>query len=135
VVDTRNFHGRGWITTHAGSGPLRGVPQSEQLRLIERFTRIDADTIEYEVTADDPEVFERPWTVSMPLTRSDDHQLYEDACHEGNKATELILRGVRTLERERAATPTTGGAPASPSSSSDTGASSRTPGSPAESTR
>ena len=102
VIDTTNFHDRGWISTHAGSGRLRGVPHSKSLRLVERLTRIDRNTIRYEMTVDDPEVYERPWTFSMPLVRSDDYQIFEYACHEGNEATGLILRGARTLEREAA---------------------------------
>lgn len=103
VIDTTNFHDRGWISTHAGSGRLRGVPHSKALRLVERLTRTDPNTIRYEMTVDDPEVYERPWTFSMPLVRSDDYQIFEYACHEGNEATSLILRGARTLEREAAA--------------------------------
>jgi hypothetical protein len=45
-------------------------------------------------------VYWRPWTVSLPFTRDDSYQLYEYACHEGNKATELILHGARVLEQQ-----------------------------------
>lgn len=103
VIETTNFHDRGWISTHAGSGRLRGVPHSTSLRLVERLTRTDPKTIRYEMTVEDPDVYERPWTFSMPLVRSDDYQIFEYACHEGNEATGLILRGARTLEREAAA--------------------------------
>ena len=54
------------------------------------------------VRQEDPEVFERPWTFSMPFVKSDDYTIYEYACHEGNEATGLMLRGARTLEREAA---------------------------------
>jgi hypothetical protein len=103
VVDTTNFHDRGWFSTHAGSGRLRGTPLTSSLRLVERFTRISEDTLIYEMRIEDPEIYERPWTVSIPMTRNDGYQIFEYACHEGNKATELILRGARTLEREAAA--------------------------------
>jgi hypothetical protein len=102
VIDTTNFHDRGWIATHAGSGRLRGVPTSKALHLVERLTRVDATTLIYEATIDDPEIFERPWTFSMPFVKSDDYTIYEYACHEGNEATGLMLRGARTLEREAA---------------------------------
>ena len=102
VVDTTNFHDRGWITTHAGSGRLRGVPASKALHLVERFTRTAADTIIYEMTIDDPDVYERAWTVSVPLMRNDSYQLYEYACHEGNQAMELMLGGARAQERQAA---------------------------------
>jgi hypothetical protein len=99
VVETTNFHGRGWIATHAGSGRLRGTPHSEALHIVERFTRTDADTLLYQMTVSDPDVYARPWTFSMPLVRNDSYRIFEYACHEGNQATELILRGARTLER------------------------------------
>jgi len=100
IIDTINFHDRGWIATHAGTGRLRGVPHSTALHLIERLTRVDATTLIYEATIDDPEMFERPWTFSMPFVKSDDYTIYEYACHEGNEATGLMLRGARMLERE-----------------------------------
>jgi hypothetical protein len=100
VVDTTNFHDRGWLATHAGAGRLRGVPQSDALHIVERFTRVDADTISYQMTVDDPNVYSTPWTFSLPLVRSDAYQIYEYACAEGNQAVALMLRGARTLERE-----------------------------------
>ena len=102
VVDTTNFHDRGWFSTHAGSGRLRGTPMSEALHLVERFTRVSDDTMIYSMTIEDPAVYARPWTVTLPFTRSDDYRLYEYACHEGNMATELILRGARAIERAAA---------------------------------
>jgi hypothetical protein len=99
VVDTTNFNGRGWISTHSGSGRLRGAPYSESLHIVERFTRKDADTLIYEITFDDPEVYTRPWTVSVPFTRDAGYQLFEYACHEGNEAIRLALRGARAKEK------------------------------------
>jgi hypothetical protein len=108
VVDTTNFHDRGWITTHAGSGRLRGTPHSEELHLVERFTRVSADTIHYTMTVDDPAMYAKPWTVSIPFTRDDTYQIFEYACHEGNQAVALILGGARVQERQNAATGSTG---------------------------
>ena len=102
VVDTTNFNDKGWITTNAASGRIRGVPHSEALHLVERFARVDADTISYDVTIDDPKVFERPWKVSIPLGRDEGYQMFEYACHEGNRAVEGILRGGRADERAAA---------------------------------
>jgi hypothetical protein len=102
VVDTTNFHDRGWIATHAGSGRLRGVPVSQGLHLVERFTRTGPNTIIYEMTIDDAEVYERPWKVSVPLMRNNDYRLFEYACHEGNRAMELILGGARAQEDQAA---------------------------------
>jgi hypothetical protein len=100
VVETANYRDGGWISTHAASGRLRGVPHTDRLTVVERLTRTDVDTIIYEMTVSDPDIYERPWTFSIPLVRNDGYQIFEYACHEGNQATALILRGARTLEKE-----------------------------------
>ena len=100
VVDSTNFHDRGWISTYAASGRLRGVPNSTALHLVERFTMIDPDTITYQLTVEDPQYFSRSWTASVPLKRDADYLIYEAACHEGNTAVELVLRGARFEERD-----------------------------------
>ncbi len=105
VVDTTNFHDRGWLTTHAGSGRLRGVPFSDQLHLVERFTRVDAVTLSYQMTVEDPTVYARPWTFSMPMVRDDGYLIYEYACAEGNQAIGLMLRGARRLEQDKQPSP------------------------------
>jgi hypothetical protein len=102
VVETTNFNGKGWIATNAASARIRGVPHSEALRLVERFTRIAAGTINYEVTIEDPNVYTRPWTVAIPLTRDDSYQIFEYACHEGNRAVEHVLSAARAAERAAA---------------------------------
>ena len=99
VVETTNFNDKGWIATNAASGRIRGVPHSDALRLVERFTRADADTIAYEVTIEDPKVYTRPWTVAIPLGRDDSYQMYEYACHEGNLAVEHVLSAARNAEK------------------------------------
>jgi hypothetical protein len=82
VVDTINFSEK---TDLRGSG--------EHLHLVERFTRVDRDTIEYRFTAEDPTTWTTPWTAAFPLKRSD-QPMYEYACHEGNaRSVEGILRG------------------------------------------
>jgi len=70
----------------------------ETLRLVERFTRVGADTIAYRVTVEDPKMYTRPWTVAFPMTKSQE-QIYEYACHEGNYAMEGILAGARADEK------------------------------------
>ena len=54
---------------------------------------------------DDPAVYTRPWTVSLPLTRDSSYLIYETACHEGNDDIELVLRGARFEERQAARPP------------------------------
>lgn len=101
VVETTNFGDRNWIATSAYSGRIKGIPQSAALRIVERFTRVALDRIDYEARIDDPEVFTRPWTLSFPLMKDDDYRIYEYACHEGNRAVEGVLRGARYQERAR----------------------------------
>jgi hypothetical protein len=95
VVDITNYNGKGWIATNAAAGRIKGIPQSESLHVVERFTRTNAGTIDYRVTIDDPTYYTKPWTVSIPLVRDDTYQIFEYACHEGNRAMEGILRGGR----------------------------------------
>jgi len=102
VVETTNFNGLGWIATNAASARIRGVPHSDALKLVERFTRVDADTINYEVTIEDPNVYTKPWTVTIPLTRDDSYQIFEYACHEGNHAIENVLSMARNAEKRAA---------------------------------
>ena len=105
VVETTNFNDKGWIATNAASGRIRGVPHSEALRLVERFSRTDVDTIRYEVTIEDPNIYTRPWTVAIPLSRDESYQMFEYACHEGNQGDRARpQRGPRRREaRGRAA--------------------------------
>ena len=102
IVETTNFNDKGWIATNAASARIRGVPHSEALRLVERFTRVNADTISYEVTIEDPNVYTRPWTVEIPLSRDEAYQMFEYACHEGNRAIDHVLSGARAAERRAA---------------------------------
>ncbi len=100
VVDTTNF---------TDKAPFRG--SFEGLHLVERFWRVNADTINYEVTIDDPTTFTRPWTVAFPITKLESlvggvdqvqvPQMFEYACHEGNYGLEGQLRGTRAEEKAR----------------------------------
>jgi hypothetical protein len=90
VVETANFSDK---TNYRGS--------RSTLRLVERFTRLDADTLNYEVTIVDPATFTAPWTIALPARRSDDF-VYEYACHEGNRGMFNILTGHRAEERDAA---------------------------------
>lgn len=91
VVDTIHFNGRSWIATNAAAGWLRGIPQSEACHLVERFTRVDANTIQYRATIDDPNVYTRPWTIAFPLNKDERYMIFEYACHEGNYALRNML--------------------------------------------
>ena len=69
------------------------------MHLVERFTRLDPDTVAYEYTVTDPTVYAAPYTVMMPLRRTD-QALYEYACHEGNIGLYGILAGARVQEAQ-----------------------------------
>jgi hypothetical protein len=98
VVETRN------ITPAREHRPSRTVfGGSEQMTIVERFTRVGADTIDYQFTVTDPEMFTRGWTAQTPMTRADDTQIFEYACHEGNHAIGNMLRGARLEEKEASA--------------------------------
>jgi hypothetical protein len=101
VVETTNYNSKGWIATQAAAGRIKGVPQTESLRVVERFTRVDADTIDYRATIEDPAMFTRPWTVAIPLHRNPSYEIYEYACHEGNRAVEGVLRGARAQDAQK----------------------------------
>ncbi len=90
VVETTNFSDK---SNFRGSG--------ERLHLVERFTRVDTDTIDYRFTVDDPTTWTKPWTVAIPLVRSDG-PIYEYACHEGNYGLQNILSQARALEKAEA---------------------------------
>lgn len=88
VVETKNFARE---TAFAGS--------SKDSSLVERFRRVDPDTVMYEFTFQDPHSLTRPWTAVIPLRRTDG-PLYEYACHEGNYGLEGILGGARRLDTQ-----------------------------------
>ena len=97
VVETGGFSAK--ADQRAVSGPLHLVlAAGEHLRLVERFTRVDAETIDYQFTVVDPTTYSAPWTASIPMTRIDG-PLFEYACHEGNYGLENILRGARNEEK------------------------------------
>ncbi len=91
VVRTANMTDR----TAVGAGGRH----SPAATITERFTRVDADTLQYEATVDDPETWARPWTIAFPWRRDKDYHLFEYACHEGNYAMRNILSGERAKEK------------------------------------
>ncbi len=95
VVETTNFNGRTTATNPGtpGSPPLNNVPTSEQMKIVERFTRTAPDTLQYEATVDDPVVFTAPWKVAMPLHFEPDYQMFEYSCHDGNYALPNLITG------------------------------------------
>jgi hypothetical protein len=90
VVETTNFTNR---TLYRGS--------SENMKLVEHFTVVEPNVLDYEFTVVDGTTFVRPWTASIPYIRTTD-QLFEYACHEGNYGMDGILRGARVEEAKSA---------------------------------
>jgi hypothetical protein len=89
VVETTNFN------DELAEGR---APHSEDLKLTERFTRIDPEMIDYVVTVDDPRTFERPWTFRVTLTTQPDYEVLEYSCHEGNFFVANALRAEKRYQ-------------------------------------
>jgi len=95
VVETTNFIG-GHVAV--GGNGAAGPPYSDDLKLVERFTRTSDKTIQYEVTVTDPKTYTAPWTAAFPITREPGYQIFEYACHEGNYAMHNRLSAARAEE-------------------------------------
>ena len=93
VVDTTNF------TDHTA---YQGVPDGK-MHLIERFKRMSADDLLYQVTVEKPNLWARPLTMELNLSRQDNkkNQIYESACYEGNYALTTMLAGQRMLDKKK----------------------------------
>ena len=94
VVETTNFTDRTALGVNGG-----GVPHSDRLRLVERFTPLSRTTIEWKVTVDDPDTWVKPWTFALNLTKDPGQPVFEYACHEGNYAIKNILSAARAEEK------------------------------------
>ena len=96
IVDSVNFRAAtipyDWFTI---GSPYEFV---QKTHLVERFRRVDADTLLYEFTVDNPSVWTKPWTAQVPMTKSQ-LPLYEYACHEGNYSLPSVLAGARAEEQ------------------------------------
>jgi hypothetical protein len=88
VVDTTNF---------LKEGAFRNA--TSNMHLIERFTRVDRETLRYDFTVEDPATWTKPWTASIPMVRTDD-LMFEYACHEANYALLGVLKGARHQETQ-----------------------------------
>ena len=96
VVETTNIHPDMGYDEQADK-----IPNSENLRVIERFTRVDEDNMLYEFEIHDPRTYTEVWGGQVPWRRFDE-QIYEYACHEGNYALANVLSGARYQERQAA---------------------------------
>ncbi|MGH9201603.1 MAG: hypothetical protein ACRD2A_10250, partial [Vicinamibacterales bacterium] len=96
VVQTTNFNGK-----FGARGNGNNMPMSDVLKVVERFSRLDADTLEYRITVDDPKTWTRPWTVAYPMKLDNDYAMFEYACHEGNYGLPNILSAARAAEAKQ----------------------------------
>src|SRR5688572_12999637 len=92
VVDTVGFNERFWIDRF-------GLPHTNLLHVIERFTRIDDTTLKYEVTIDDPGAYTAPWTSGVLLRWNPRQELFEYVCQDNNLAPELMLGTSESMNR------------------------------------
>jgi hypothetical protein len=93
VVDTTNYNNK------IGANSFNCCPAAgEHLHVVERFTRVAENAIDYQYTVDDPATYTRPWTAAVPMTKMEG-PLFEYACHEGNYAMVDMLSGARAKER------------------------------------
>lgn len=93
VVETTNYHPASVFNSYYCCASA-----AEHLRIVERFRRVDATTIDYRFTVEDPTTFTKPFTIDLPMAWMDE-PIFEYACHEANYGLEGILRGARAQER------------------------------------
>lgn len=94
VVETTNYR---------DMGEMRGSDlHTETLRIVERFTVVDAETIAYEARVEDPKTFSEAWSVAFPFKRDPSYQIFEYACHEANYSVPNMLSGARADEAKAA---------------------------------
>jgi hypothetical protein len=101
VVETTNFTDNIAIGSNGAGYPGDPGYHSRNMKLVERFTRVSEDTLNYEATVIDPETWTRPWSLLIQLRQDSDYQLLEYACHEGNYAMTDILQGARAEEAKQ----------------------------------
>lgn len=92
VVDSTGFNESFWLDR-------RGLPHTEQLHTVERFTRTDSDTIEYTITVHDPGAYTAPWTGDFALQWDRGQELFEYVCQQANYAHELMVGEGSSMDR------------------------------------
>jgi len=101
VVETTNFTDKDAIGSNGAGYPGDPGYHSDQLKVIERFTRTGDKSMDYRITVVDEKTWVKPWTILIQLERNDDYQMAEYACHEGNYAMFDILSGARADEKAK----------------------------------
>ena len=98
VSDSTNFHEGFWLDR-------KGLPHTERLHTLERWTRKDYTTMEYTLTVDDPGAYSAPWTTSVVLSWEPDTELFEYVCQQQNYAHELMVGEMKTVNRTTVTVP------------------------------
>src|SRR5262245_3482805 len=98
VVDTRGFNDAFWFDRS-------GLPHTDRLHMIERFTRTDSKTMQYHVTIEDPGAYTRAWSSGFLLGWDPDQELFEYVCQDNNIASDLMLGSQQSIDRHRAIVP------------------------------
>jgi hypothetical protein len=95
VIESTNF--KAVNNLRSPNGRAR---QSPKRRMVERLTIVDANTLKYSVTVDDPETYTAPWTIAFPYRRDDTYRQFDYECHEANYSVPNSLKGARTQEAD-----------------------------------
>ena len=98
VSDTTNFHEGFWLDR-------KGLPHTENLHTVERWTRKDSTTMEYMLTVDDPGAYTAPWTTSVVLSWEPNTELFEYVCQQQNYAHNLMVGGMKSVDRTTVVVP------------------------------
>jgi hypothetical protein len=98
VSDTVNFHEGFWLDR-------KGLPHTDKLHTVERWTRKDSNTMEYSLTVDDPGAYTEPWTASVILSWEPNTELFEYICQQQNYAHELMVGGMKSVDRTTVVVP------------------------------
>jgi len=98
VSDSANFHEGFWLDR-------KGLPHTEQLHTVERWTRKDSNTMEYSLTVDDPGAYTAPWTTSVVLSWEPNTELFEYVCQQQNYAHDLMVGEMKKVDRTTVVVP------------------------------
>jgi hypothetical protein len=104
VIETTNLKAGGSMTNFGVAGAPAGnrIPTSDSMKITERISRLNNDTILYEITTEDPTILTRPWTARFPLKNDPTYEWWEYACHEGNSAIPNYVHATRAERAARA---------------------------------
>ena len=104
IVESANFNGLFGMTNFGVPGsPRDPIPTSVNMRITERFERVDEDTMSYRITVHDPQIITQPLTIEYPMQLDSGYEMFEYACHEGNTSVRNYIETSRYERSQRAA--------------------------------